>query len=126
MIAAHPLTPTTKSGFQQRNAQLEAMGRYVSRLPKPVLVIGDLNITMWSPFYQRFVGTAGLDNARSGFGILPTWPTFFPLLYIPIDHCLISPEIQVLKIRTGPDVGSDHLPLVTDLVIPQNTVLNSA
>jgi endonuclease/exonuclease/phosphatase (EEP) superfamily protein YafD len=41
------------------------------------------------------------------------------LLSIPIDHCLISPDIKVVNIRTGPNVGSDHRPLITDLIIPE-------
>ena len=72
---------------------------------------------MWSPFYKNMVKTAKRRNARSGFGILPTLPTFLPLAYIPIDHFLVSKEIAVLKIHTGRNVGWDHLPLITDLVI---------
>ena len=82
---------------------------------------------MWSPSYKDFVKKTGLRNARQGFGILPTWPTeakFSPikpplswLILIPIDHFLISPEIKVLDIRTGANVGSDHLPLIADLVL---------
>ncbi|WP_421656253.1 hypothetical protein [Leptothermofonsia sp. ETS-13] len=41
----------------------------------------------------------------------------FWLIAIPIDHCLISPELTVTGIWTGPNVGSDHLPLITDLAI---------
>lgn len=91
-------------------------------------MVGDLNITMWSPYYKRFARQTGLRNARQGFGILPSWPTketysqispaLSLLLAIPIDHCLISPEIKVLNIRTGPNVGSDHRPVITDLLIP--------
>ena len=40
-----------------------------------------------------------------------------PLVYIPIDRFRVSKEIGVLKIRTGRNVGWDHLPLITDLVI---------
>jgi hypothetical protein len=40
-----------------------------------------------------------------------------PLVYIPIEHLLLSKEIDVLKIHTGRNVGSAHLPLITDLVI---------
>lgn len=41
------------------------------------------------------------------------------LISIPIDHCLISPEIKVSNIETGGNVNSDHLPLIIDLVIPK-------
>jgi len=40
-----------------------------------------------------------------------------PLVYIPIEHLLVSQEMGVLKIHTGRNVGSDHLPLITDLVL---------
>jgi len=40
-----------------------------------------------------------------------------PLAYIPIEHLLLTKEIDVLKINTGRNVGSAHLPLITDLVI---------
>jgi endonuclease/exonuclease/phosphatase (EEP) superfamily protein YafD len=63
-----------------------------------------------------------------GLGIHPTWPTpgtyrrlpklLTPLLAIPIDHCLVSHDITVSNLYVGPNIGSDHLPLVADLHIP--------
>ncbi|HEY9832845.1 MAG TPA: endonuclease/exonuclease/phosphatase family protein, partial [Stenomitos sp.] len=113
-----------------RNQQLDEIGKYIKSLSTQVILTGDLNITMWSPYYKRFMSQAGLKNARQGFGTVPTWPlkTNYPpyskmpilftrLLSIPIDHCLISPNIKVAKIRAGSSVGSDHRPLITDLVL---------
>jgi endonuclease/exonuclease/phosphatase (EEP) superfamily protein YafD len=117
LILAHPTVPIKQESFINRNKQLAAISEYAAQVKNPVIVVGDLNTTMWSPFYKNMVKTGNLRNARSGFGILPTWPTFLPLAYIPIDHFLVSKEIGVLKIRTGRNVGSDHLPLITDLVI---------
>lgn len=117
MVVAHPSVPTREYSFIDRNKQFAAIGEYAAQVKNPVVVVGDLNTTMWSPFYKSMVKTGGLRNARSGFGILPTWPTFMPLLSIPIDHLLVSKEIGVLKVHTGRYVGSDHLPLITDLVI---------
>lgn len=131
LVAAHPPPPIKLALFKARNQQLEAIGKYIKSLSTPVIVTGDLNITMWSPYYKRFMSQAGLKNARQGFGLVPTWPlkTNYPpyskmpvlftrLFSIPIDHCLISPEIKVAKIRAGSSVGSDHRPLITDLVMP--------
>lgn len=128
LIATHPPPPVKPAWFESRNNQLDEISQYIQQLTNPVLMVGDLNITMWSPYYKRFVRQTGLRNARQGFGILPSWPTkeadsrispvLSLLLSIPIDHCLISPEIKVLNIRTGPNVGSDHLPVITDLMIP--------
>jgi endonuclease/exonuclease/phosphatase (EEP) superfamily protein YafD len=117
LILVHPTVPIKQQSFIARNKQLAAIGEYAAQVKNPLIVVGDFNTTMWSPFYKNMVKTAKLRNARSGFGILPTWPTFLPLAYIPIDHFLVSKEIGVLKIRTGRNVGSDHLPLITDLVI---------
>ena len=117
ILAVHPSVPTRQKSFIDRNKQLAAIGEYAAQIKNPVVVVGDFNVTMWSPFYKSMVKTGGLRNARSGFGILPTWPTNKPLLYIPIDHCLVSKDIQVLNIRTGRKIGSDHLPLITDLAI---------
>ncbi|MEG4306561.1 endonuclease/exonuclease/phosphatase family protein [Microcoleus sp. D3_18a_C4] len=117
LILAHPTVPVKQESFIDRNKQLAGIGEYAAQVKNPLIVVGDLNTTMWSPFYKNMVKTGNLRNARSGFGILPTWPTFMPLAYIPIDHFLVSKEIGVLKIRTGRNVGSDHLPLITDLVI---------
>jgi endonuclease/exonuclease/phosphatase family metal-dependent hydrolase len=39
---------------------------------------------------------------------------------IPIDHMLVSCSIGVASRRIERDVGSDHLPVVVDLVIPRH------
>lgn len=127
LIAAHPLPPFKPNYFQSRNKQLEEIGEYVRQLKTPVLIVGDLNITMWSPYYKKFISQTGLNNARQGFGILPSWPAessvsrvpsiIAPLMLIPIDQVLISPEIKVSKMKIGRNVGSDHLPVIADLVM---------
>jgi endonuclease/exonuclease/phosphatase (EEP) superfamily protein YafD len=131
LIATHP-PPPKPNLFKSRNKQLDEISQYAKSLSNPVVIVGDFNITMWSQYYKRFVSNTGLKNARQGFGILPTWPKktiYRPysripsfllwLLSIPIDHCLVSPEIKVANIRTAANVASDHLPIVIDLVIPE-------
>ena len=73
--------------------------------------------TLWSPYYTRFEQETGMVNARKGFGLFPTWPTWMQmsLLMIPIDHCLVSSDLRVTNFRTGRNVGSDHLPVIVDI-----------
>ncbi|HIK09722.1 MAG TPA: endonuclease/exonuclease/phosphatase family protein [Oscillatoriaceae cyanobacterium M33_DOE_052] len=117
VIGTHPAAPLKVKYFHWRNIQLGEMSRYVSQLNQPTIVIGDLNITMWSPYYKDFIASTGMRNARKGFGVQPTWYKKSPIFAIPLDHCLVSPEIQVLNSGVGDNVGSDHLPIIVDLAI---------
>ena len=75
IIATHLSNPAArKGGFLRRNRQLAKLGDYVAKAKHPVVVAGDFNTTMWSPYYKRFSRQTGLRNARAGFGIMPTWP----------------------------------------------------
>lgn len=116
VIAVHPSQALGKAYFEERNRQLAAIADYAATVKNP-LVVGDFNVTMWSPYYKRFISKSKLHNARRGFGVLPTWHTSYPLLFIPIDHCFVGGDIEVLKMRLGRSVGSDHLPVITDLAI---------
>jgi len=118
LIASHLYIPTSKQSFKFRNQQLVRLADYLTTVKQPLVALGDWNITMWSPFYKHFISQTKLKNARYGFGIIPSWPTTFSPLLIPIDQSLVSSDIKVLSIRTGRKVGSDHLPVIQDLAIP--------
>jgi len=120
MVSVHAPPPGGKKNFDHRTEIFDQTAAYLNTLPEPKILVGDLNTTMWSPYYKRLVEKIGLKNVREGFGVLPSWPTYLPPLFIPIDHCLVSREIQVIEVRTGSRVGSDHLPLIVDLLVPQN------
>lgn len=117
ILAVHPLPPIGMGSYSERNTQLSAMSTYIKRLPNYKIVIGDLNVTMWSPFFTKLIRESGLVNARRGHGVLASWPTHFPLMMIPIDHCLVSPEIHVNTMRLLINIGSDHLPIMVNLAI---------
>ena len=119
LLVTHPKPPVERRQFLLRNDQLQEVGALARALPRPLVVVGDLNTTMWSPWYRDFCGPNELTNARDGFGILPSWPVPYPAVArLPIDHCLVSPGITVTGCRLGPAIGSDHLPLIVDLVVP--------
>jgi endonuclease/exonuclease/phosphatase (EEP) superfamily protein YafD len=120
LMTTHPPPPIREELFQWRNQWLAAIAPYVRSQTNPVIVIGDFNISMWSPYYQQAVSAAGLRNSRAGFGLLPSWSPrrWLPWLAIPIDHCLVSPEIVVQKTQIERNIGSDHLPLLVELALP--------
>jgi endonuclease/exonuclease/phosphatase (EEP) superfamily protein YafD len=119
VIATHPVPPQSRLGAELRNAQLEELGELIPTIQTPVVLVGDLNTTPWSYHYRRLIRQTGLVNASRGQGIRPTWPAFFPaFMQIPIDHCLCSDGIEVVKTHVGRDIGSDHAPLIVQLRVP--------
>ncbi|MFH1707073.1 MAG: endonuclease/exonuclease/phosphatase family protein [Planctomycetota bacterium] len=118
VVATHPLPPIGPWYYARRNSQLASLAEYISLIDRPVVMAGDLNMSVWSHYYRKFLAGSGLKDARQGFGVYPSWPTVLPFLYIPIDHCFCSREVTVVKYRTGARIGSDHLPVIVDLVIP--------
>ena len=117
LIATHPVPPSSEEYFMSRNSQLDEIANYVRQVGNDAIVMGDLNMSMWSPYYRKFIDRANLRNTRASFGIQPSWPVNLPLLQIPIDHCSITPHLKVSNNRIGKDIGSDHYPLIVDLVI---------
>jgi endonuclease/exonuclease/phosphatase (EEP) superfamily protein YafD len=122
IIACHAYNPLVLKDFEMRNQQLQQIAQLAKRETNPLMVVGDLNITPWSVFYQDFISTSGLLNCRRGFGLHPTWPALFLPMRIPIDHCLINHQLETADFRVGNDIKSDHLPLVIDLRFATSSV----
>ncbi|HTI51861.1 MAG TPA: endonuclease/exonuclease/phosphatase family protein [Planctomycetaceae bacterium] len=118
IFGTHPMRPMLGVGDAARNEQLAALAKLVTARSGATIVVGDLNTTSWSPGFSDFSERVGLVDSRLGLGVQPSWPSFLPLPFrIPIDHCLVSPGIRIADRRIGPDVGSDHLPVIVDLAI---------
>ncbi len=115
LVSSHPSPPIGSAGHHSRNVQLGSIGALLAAIAEPKVLIGDLNVTMWSHNYSTLTRVAGLVDARRGRGVLPTWPVGLPIAMIPIDHCLTSADIAVVDLLTGPDIGSDHRPLIAGL-----------
>lgn len=110
----HPHSPVRSGGMQSGNPELAALADRVRQTPGPRIVMGDMNTTDGSANFTAFLTRTGLRDSRLGFGRQASFPTFFPYR-IAIDHALISPEIAVVERRLGPNVGSDHFPLIFEV-----------
>lgn len=115
LISTHAAVPIGKAGYLARNHQLDHIANLIADVPGPTVLIGDLNTSIWSQSYRKLISATGMHDARRGFGVLPTWPTFMPFAMIPIDHTLVSSEIGVEDVRRGRRINSDHLPLVVTI-----------
>ena len=110
---AWPFTPNTQDRHIDR---LIALRRSIS---EPAIFAGDLNLTPWSYQLQRWLWAGDL---RQHAMFLRTWPTDgqfrLPVPLFQIDHVITTPDIKTVSITTGPNLGSDHLPIIARLELP--------
>jgi len=120
LIASHPPPPLNAPLAAARDRQLAALAERIGKdLVASRILLGDLNLTAWSPRYARLVERGRLRQAREG--VLPqgTFPTYgLPsVLALPIDLTLVSPAIRLLGREVGPGFGSDHRVVETRLLL---------
>jgi endonuclease/exonuclease/phosphatase (EEP) superfamily protein YafD len=121
IIGTHPRSPQSVGRMEERNAQMVELGNRVAQQSGSVLLLGDLNTTPWSPIFKQLLALSGLKNGRLGFGLQATWPSLIGSLGIPIDHALVSPNIHITQFQRGPNVGSDHYPIIVDFALDNTT-----
>jgi endonuclease/exonuclease/phosphatase (EEP) superfamily protein YafD len=117
ILFTHPLPPGNRDYFNRRNKQLEEIIAHREDFGDRLIVLGDLNMTSWSYYFERFKDKMNLKDTREGFGVNPSWPTMLPIMLIPIDHCLTSRNIVTLDRKIGANIGSDHYPVYIKLGI---------
>jgi len=111
IFAVHLYSPTTPERAAKRNTQLSELARLVNDSDLPTAIVGDLNVTPFSPYFEQLLSSAGVIDARRRDGFHFTWPTSPVPLWIPIDHVLADPTVRVTRVERGPAAGSDHYPL---------------
>lgn len=118
LLAVHAAPPLGSWASRLRNRQFRQLSHLAAGAQVPLLLAGDLNTSPWSPFFDDLLKASGLRDSRRGFGIQATWPAARWLMGIPLDHCLASASIRIVDRRVGPDIGSDHLPIIVDFALP--------
>lgn len=118
ILALHTLSPSPGEGSRTliRDAQLKDLGRWVREKEHAAMLIGDFNITPWSPPFWRLVHDGNLMDSSWYRGYFASWPTTFGVVGIPIDHALINQKIKVLHRRNLYDNShSDHCPILVTI-----------
>lgn len=117
LYAVHLASPPGPRQAAQRNTQLRELAKIIAAADPamPRIVAGDFNLSPYSPYFGDLLRDARLTDPRRPFGPHYTWPAWpVPLLWIPIDHCLVSGPLAVTRVAAGSPDGSDHLPLECD------------
>ncbi len=105
----------TETAVRQR-ASAQAQ-QWIATLPGPLIMAGDLNLPTDSTIYRQHWADFSNAFSTAGFGFgLTEWPYVRGRWFgTRIDHILTSPPWQSWRCWVGPDVGSDHRPLIADI-----------
>ena len=117
LVALHPRPP--RPDIQQdsdlRDAELAVAGRGIAEIDGPVVACGDFNDVAWSDTTDLFQELSGLLDPRIGRGTFSTFHADHWWLRYPLDHVFHSEHFALVHIERLGHVGSDHLPILTEL-----------
>lgn len=117
LVGLHAEQPFGNGAGRQR-AQLAGVVRHVKAASTgAVVVMGDLNVTPWARGFRLLIEETGLADTARARSLSATWRSRSPLFGLPIDHILVSSGFDVVGNRIGEDIGSDHLPVIADVVL---------
>ncbi len=113
IAVVHLPPPISEKWSRARDAHLRQWAKMRADSTGRFVLMGDFNATPWSAAFRKVVHSTGMR--RAGPGVAATWPSPLGFLGIPIDHVLIDGKLAPRSVEVGPDVGSDHRPLLVEL-----------
>lgn len=109
ILGIHTASPNLEGRFRIRDSELLEVAEWAKGSQRASMVIGDMNISPWSPPFGAMLRSSGLRDSRDYRGLFPSWPSDLGFFGIPIDHAMVSPELEVVDRRVGwPSRDSDH------------------
>jgi len=104
-------------GSRARLNQLDFISDYVNQSPHAILM-GDLNCRANSDEMKLLFRKTRLRPSEVECHTFPSWRP-----HQPIDHILVSSEMEVLHVKALSNAYSDHLPIVMDVALPDGLKL---
>jgi len=94
--------------------QIEELVRFLDDIEGPLVVAGDFNATPFS----RLLNTFAERSRMSRLTVLPSWPAWFQLPQLAIDHVFAGRGVRATEAaRIGKNAGSDHYPVIVGLAV---------
>ena len=106
ITALHTRLPLSHASARQRDIFL---GQIVQRNEgqENYIYMGDYNLTPWTPEFKKLSGKRAGDPR-----LISTWDAQRFWTGIPIDHIMVSENVEVIESRILNGVGSDHFPIM--------------
>jgi vancomycin resistance protein VanJ len=115
--------PTRANMARRDGESRDARSWILAGAALPTLIVGDFNLPVESAIYRRNWGTFRNTFSRAGSGA--GYTKYTRLWGIRIDHILTTDDISTRQNVVDPDVGSDHRPVIADLMLPAHTSIDS-
>lgn len=124
IYVVHPHSPRTEVWWTRRNQMLIKLAELVrGSSNNHLVVVGDMNVSPWSPWFHHFVNASGLEPCAA-LGTLPTWSALDTdghwrwLAGSDIDHCFFrASRLAPHRRRTIEAIGSDHRAVATEFEV---------
>jgi len=113
-IGLHTEPPIGGVRAEEWRGHLGGIAALVAGLSSEVIVAGDFNATPWCEGMRLLREKGGLDFSSMDPVWPPTWGRHLPTM-IPIDHVLLKRGLIVQKRTLGPELGSDHCPVLVEI-----------
>ena len=120
-----PPAPGENPRSTERDVELLMLAQRLERNDDPTIVTGDLNDVAWSPTTQLFRRRSGLLDPRVGRGMFNTFHAWHWYFRWPLDHMFVSEHFRLLEVRRLESIGSDHFPVLFDVLVGNYRELDS-
>lgn len=117
LYCIHPEPPVPHRGSEGRDGETALVALAAREETLPVLVSGDLNDVAWSGTTRRFRRISRLLDPRIGRAVFSTFDARYPFIRWPLDHLFHSAEFRLKDMRRLDSCGSDHFPVLFDMVL---------
>lgn len=109
--------PLVERNQALRDAESAAARDWLGGPTDVTMIVGDFNLPVESTIYRRHWGDFVNGFSRAGIGA--GYTKYTRLFGVRIDHVLLGAQTDARRVRVGPGLGSDHRPLIADLVVPE-------
>jgi len=108
-----------KREIENRRLESEELAQWIKQFSGPMIIAGDFNMPPDSVVYRQYWDDYANAFSKAGFGFGTTrWTKMKGITFgIRIDHILSDEHWHPVRCWLGPDIGSDHLPVLADLRI---------
>lgn len=116
-VGLHPRPPLPGDDTDERDAQIRKSATIAHHLKQPVICMGDFNDVAWSRTSKTFKKIGDYRDPRVGRGMFPSFDVNHPIMRFPIDQVYVTDGINLTHFGRGPDIGSDHFPMITTVFL---------